>query len=164
MVGWKAKKKKKRKTNKPNNNNNKKKRVCNFWVCKSAKCCVSGWYLFIYLVIHSCILHSDHSPSPSFPPSPTLKIPPTSTSSPSLWRKDLLGYHSTQGHQVTAGLSSTSSTEALIGSPARIRESNNRQQSQRQHQLQLLGHPHEDQDLHLLQMCRGSRFLVGGSV
>ena len=64
-------------------------------------------------------------------------------------------YYPDLGHQFTAGLSVSSSTEAQPGSPDREIGSSGRQQSHAL--LQLLGDSHEDQVAHLLQICRRSR-------
>jgi hypothetical protein len=98
---------------------------------------------------------------------PSQIAPPTNSSSSSQRRGThtpphptpprCLGYLPTLGHQLTAGLSTSSPTEAWPGRPAKGRESSGRQQSQRQPLLQLLGDPHEDQAAYLLQMCSGPR-------
>jgi hypothetical protein len=71
-------------------------------------------------------------------------------------------------YQVVAGLV-TSPTEAIQSSSVKGKESTGRQQNQRQPLFLLLEVPHEDQAVHLLHMCRGTRLvpawcLVGGSV
>lgn len=71
--------------------------------------------------------------------------------------KPLLGYLPTLGYPVTVGLGISSPITAQQGSPVRRRGSNGRQQNQRQHPLQLLRDPHEDQAAHLLQMWPRSR-------
>jgi hypothetical protein len=100
-------------------------------------------------------LHPDHFPHPNPPllPAPPLQIPFPTSPSPS----SPLGYHTTLRYPVTVGLSSSSPTKAQLSSRVTERGSSNREQSQRQPPLQLLGDPHEDQGEHLLCMCRGPR-------
>ena len=66
-------------------------------------------------------------------------------------------YLPTLEHQVEAGISTSYLTAAREVGPGRGRESNGRQQSQRQSLLQLLGDAHEDQHTHMLHMCREPR-------
>jgi len=82
-------------------------------------------------------------------------------------------YTYTQAHTcmyaVTAGLGISSLTETRQEGPFREMGSPDKQQSQRQTLLLLLGDPHEDQTAHLINACGDPRYhhvhsLVGGSV
>ena len=107
---------------------------------------------FIYLFT----LHSDLA-------SPPLPSPQGSFSHSSLCfifenkRGSILGKQHTLTPQVTAGLGTSSPTEARQGHPVRETGSRGRQQSQGKPLLQLLGDLHEDQAAYLLHMCKGPR-------
>ena len=77
----------------------------------------------------------------------------------SLNQKFHLGYHTTLGRLVPARLSNSSSNKGLPRNPDRRRGPNCKQQSQRQPLFQLLGDPHEDQAVHLLQIGGGRQLL-----
>lgn len=98
--------------------------------------------------------------TPSFHPIPTLMSSSTHCflTFSSEKGKPSLGYYTTRGHLVPAGLRPYSLTETQTDSPGRRRGSNSKQQSQRQTPplLPLLENLEEDQAVHLLQMCTGS--------
>jgi hypothetical protein len=76
------------------------------------------------------------------------------SSSPLLWEGGAsVGYHPTLAQQVTAGLGTSSPTEARQGSLVREIGSTGKQQSQGQIQLHWFGDLHEEQTTHLLYMC-----------
>jgi hypothetical protein len=117
-------------------------------------------YLFIYLFIHSFIHSFTCSlyiliadPSPPSHPSDSPLFPVLLL----FWGRGPPGKQPTLAHQVTAGLGTSSPTEARQGSPVRDMGSTVRQQSQEQPQLQLLGNPQEDQSSHLLHMSDWAR-------
>ena len=109
-----------------------------------------------FLFIHLFTLYLDESfpclrSSQLLPPSSSPSMSP-----PFLLREEKTshGCKPTLAYQVVIGLGTSSSTEARQGCPIKGKESKGRQQSQRQPLLLLLEVPHEDQAIHLLQICR----------
>lgn len=92
----------------------------------------------------------------NIPVSALLLVPPlhsSSTQSPfpsSLGSWALPGYHLTLAHQLTAGLGTSSPTEARQGILVREKRSTCGQPIQEQCPFQLLGNPYEDQAVFLL--------------
>ena len=125
------------------------------------------FFLFAHNLFFLFTLHHNHSPhsllsSQSCP----YKSPPLPILLLLREGEGPLGYHLTLGHLVLARLSNSSPTEAQPGSPGRGRGSNGRQASQRQPLFQLLDDSHEDQAVHLFQICRTASAcsFVGGFV
>ena len=110
--------------------------------------------LSIYLSIHSFYIPVA-APFPLSPPD----IPFLHRLSISPLRRDP-PYQPILEHQVTAGLGTSSPTEAKQGSPVRGTGSTGRPQSQGQPPLQLLEDPQEDQDVYLLHVLGGSLSLL----
>ena len=92
-------------------------------------------FQFIYYLF---TLHPDSSPPPS---------PPFTQYLP-------MGTIHTLAPQVTAGIGTSSPTEAKLGIPVRGTGTIGKQQSKDNPLLQLLGDPHEDQAVSLLHMCK----------
>ena len=113
-------------------------------------------FFFPSIICFLFILHSDLNPSchsSRFCPYKSLPSLPTF-----LLLRDR---KPTLGHLIPAEESTSSSTEVELGSPTTARGCNVRQKNQRQSLLLMLGHSHEDQAAHMLQMCLwGCRFWV----
>jgi len=103
--------------------------------------------LFLKFTLHPNISAPSHCSAPSH------RFPPPHFSFTSEKQEPSLGINTpSPAHRVTAGLGTSSPTEARQGSPVMGMKSTGRQQSQEQRLPQLLRDPHEDQAAHLLHM------------